>query len=51
MKVEDIIYLGRGASRVGDWEIHFTVANLYGLKKINRHFSKSAVRFDFDMDL
>ena len=51
MKVTDIVYLGRGVSQIGDWEINFTVANLYGLKKINRHFARSSLRYDFDMDM
>jgi GTP pyrophosphokinase len=51
MKVVDTIYLGKGASLLGDWEVNFEVANLYGLKKINRHFSKSGLLYDLDLDL
>ncbi|MCP3887287.1 MAG: bifunctional (p)ppGpp synthetase/guanosine-3',5'-bis(diphosphate) 3'-pyrophosphohydrolase [Desulfobulbaceae bacterium] len=51
MKVIDIIYLGKGAAMVGDWEVNFEVANLYGLKKINRHFTKSGLLYDIDLDM
>lgn len=50
MKVVDIVYLGKGATMIGDWEINFQVANLYGLKKINRHFSRSGLRYEFELD-
>lgn len=51
MKVVDIIYLGKGASLNGDWEINFTVTNLYGLKKFNRHLARAALRYEFDLDV
>jgi len=50
MKLVDIVYLGKGALMVGDWEVNFQVANLYGLKKINRHFSRSGLRYEFELD-
>lgn len=50
MKLVDIVYLGKGALMVGDWEINFQVANLYGLKKTYRHFSRSGLRFEFELD-
>ncbi len=50
MKVVDLVYLGKGASMIGDWEINFRVANLYGLKKINRHFDRSDLRYEFELD-
>jgi GTP pyrophosphokinase len=50
MKVVDIVYLGKGALSVGDWEINFQVVNLYGLKKIHRHFSRSGLTFEFELD-
>ncbi|MDD2464389.1 MAG: HD domain-containing protein [Desulfobulbus sp.] len=50
MKVIDIVYLGKGASSVGDWEVNFQVANLYGLKKIDRHFSRSGLRYEFELE-
>ena len=50
MKVADLIYLGKGASMAGDWEINFQVATLYGLKKIHRHFSRSGLRYEFEME-
>lgn len=51
MKMLDIVYLGKGAAQVGDWEVNFQVANLYGLKKIDRHFSRSGLRFEFEVEL
>lgn len=50
LKVVDIVYLGKGATSVGDWEVNFQVANLYGLKKIDRHFSRSGLRYEFELD-
>jgi len=50
MKVVDIVFLGKGALLIGDWEINFQVANLYGLKKINRHFSRSSLNYEFELD-
>ena len=51
MKVVDIVYLGKGSQMIGDWEINFTVTNLYGLKKVNRHFSRSGLRYEFELEL
>jgi GTP pyrophosphokinase len=50
MKVLDVIYLGRGAALVGDWEVSFRVINLYGLKKVDRHFARSGLRYDFELE-
>ncbi|WP_310600348.1 HD domain-containing protein [Desulfobulbus sp.] len=50
MKVIDIVYLGKGTAPIGDWEIHFQVANLYGLKKVARHFSRSELQFEFELE-
>ncbi len=50
MKMLDIVYLGKGAAQVGDWEVNFQVANLYGLKKIDRHFSRSGLRYEFEVE-
>ena len=50
MKVVDIVYLGKGAALIGDWEINFQVTNLYGLKKIHRHFSRSGLLYDFELE-
>ena len=50
MKVVDLVYLGKGANMIGDWEINFQVATLYGLKKIHRHFSRSGLRYEFEME-
>ncbi len=51
MKVVDIVYLGKGALMVGDWEVNFQVISLYGLKKIIRHFLRSGLRYEFELDL
>ncbi len=50
MKVLDTIYLGKGASVIGDWEINFKVMDLYGLVKISRHLRRSSLRYDFDLE-
>ena len=50
MRVTDIVYLGKGASAVGDWEVNFQVANLYGLKKVDRHFERSGLLYDFELE-
>ena len=50
MKLVDVLFLGRGAAQVGDWEVTFQVANLYGLKKIDRHFSRSGLRYEFELE-
>lgn len=50
MKVVDIVYLGKGSSPNGDWEVHFQVANLYGLKKVERHFSRSGLNYEFELE-
>lgn len=50
MKMLDVVYLGRGAALVGDWEVSFQVINLYGLKKVARHFSRSGLRYEFELE-
>ena len=50
MKLVDVVYLGKGAAQVGDWEVNFQVPNLYGLKKIDRHFSRSGLRYEFELE-
>ena len=50
MKVVDVIYLGKGSTPNGDWEVHFQVANLYGLKKVERHFSRSGLNYEFELE-
>jgi len=50
MKVIDIVYLGRGVAPMGDWEVNFQVANLYGLKKVERHFSRSGLVYEFELE-
>ncbi len=50
MKIVDVLHLGRRANLEGDWEIHFQVADLYGLKKVDRHFSRSGLRYEFEFE-
>jgi len=50
MKVIDIVYLGRGAAPMGDWEVNFQVVNLYGLKKVERHFARSGLLYEFELE-
>ncbi len=50
MKVVEIVSLGKAGSVVGDWEINFQVDSLYGLKKIIRHFSRSGLSYEFEVD-
>ena len=50
MKMIDIVYLGKGATLIGDWEVNFQVANLYGLKKVDRHFARSGLRYEFELE-
>ena len=50
MKVGEIISLsGRPVSEPA-WEINFTVADLYGLKKILKHFDRSSLPYEFDLE-
>ncbi len=50
MKVMDIVYLGKGAAQIGDWEVTFKVENLFGLKKVERHFSRSDLLYEFELE-
>jgi GTP pyrophosphokinase len=50
MKVIDVILLGQGAAPAGDWEIRFQVADLYGLQKVARHFFRSDLRTEFELE-
>jgi GTP pyrophosphokinase len=38
------------SSRFPAWELSFNVANLYGLQKIIKHFDKSKIPYEFDLD-
>jgi Guanosine polyphosphate pyrophosphohydrolases/synthetases len=50
MKVIDVVYLSKGTAPMGDWEVHFQVANLYGLKKVARHFSRFELQTEFELE-
>ena len=50
MKVIDVVCLSKGTAPMGDWEIHFQVVNLYGLKKAARHFARSGFLFEFELE-
>ncbi|XOF35087.1 MAG: HD domain-containing protein [Candidatus Electrothrix sp. YB6] len=50
LHITDILRKGKKIAAVPDWEVHFTVANLQGLKKIIRHLDRSGVRYLFDFE-
>jgi len=50
MKLIDVVFLGQGTAPTGDWEIRFHVADLYGLQKVARHFSRSDLRIEFELE-
>lgn len=50
LRVTDVVRSGEKSTAVPSWEVHFTVANLQGLKKIIRHIDRSGLRYAFDFD-
>jgi len=50
MKISEIISLGKGNTATPDWEISFTAADLYDLKKILKHFDRSSMLYEFDLE-
>jgi guanosine-3',5'-bis(diphosphate) 3'-pyrophosphohydrolase len=50
MRLSDIIVLSRQSSRQIDWEIHFKVDTLQGLKNTLLHFSKLGMNYEFVME-
>lgn len=50
LKISEIVSLGNQTLRSNAWEINFTVTDLYDLKKILKHFNRSALPYEFDLD-
>jgi len=50
MKVEEVIRLSDRRDGPPAWQIDFSVANLYELKKVLKHFSRSTIPFEMDLE-
>lgn len=50
MHFSELVYLGKKASSLGDWEVTFRTDTLYGLKKIIRHFDRSGLTYEFGLE-
>jgi GTP pyrophosphokinase len=50
MDMLDLTRLSNHPDDMQDWELKFEVAELQGLQKILRHFEKSTLDFEFDLD-
>lgn len=50
MKVTDVLRLSGKPTPTPAWEIDFSVANLYGLKKIIKHLDRSSLVYEFDFE-
>lgn len=50
LHVTDVVRREKKSTAIPDWEVHFTVANLLGLKRIIRHLDRSALRYAFDFE-
>ncbi len=50
MRFSELVHLGKSASTSGDWEITFRVNTLYGLKKVTRHFDRSGLPYEFELE-
>ncbi len=50
MKVTDVILLSGKPTPTPAWEIDFSVADLYGLKKIIKHLDRSSLVYEFDFE-
>ena len=49
MRLSELVHLGKTTAS-GDWEVSFNVTDLYGIKKIIRHFSRSGLLYDFELE-
>ena len=49
MRLSELVHLGKTTTS-GDWEVSFNVTDLYGIKKIIRHFSRSGLLYDFELE-
>lgn len=50
MKISEIIYLGKQTAIPPAWEITFTVADLFELKKVLKHFDRSSLPYEFILE-
>ncbi len=50
MKISEIVKLSKQTATSPAWEITFTVIDLFGLKKILKHFDRSAIPYEFDLE-
>ncbi|NLZ17308.1 MAG: bifunctional (p)ppGpp synthetase/guanosine-3',5'-bis(diphosphate) 3'-pyrophosphohydrolase [Desulfobulbaceae bacterium] len=50
MRFSELIHLGKSTKTSGDWEITFRVNTLYGLKKVIRHFDRSGLPYEFELE-
>ncbi len=50
MKILDVALLSKKPTPTPAWEVTFQVPTLHVLKKVLRHFEKSALPFEFDFD-
>ncbi len=50
MKISDIINLSRRPGSASAWEITFSVANLYELKKVLKHCDRSGLAYEFALE-
>jgi len=50
MKISEIISLGKGNTATPAWEISFTAADLHDLRKILKHFDRSSLPYEFDLE-
>ncbi len=50
MKILEIVSLGKITTTPPAWEITFTVVDLYDLKKILKHFDRSSLPYEFDLE-
>ena len=51
MRFSELIHLGKSTAALGDWEIIFRVNTLYGLKKVIRHFDRSGLTYEFELEV
>ena len=50
MKITEIISLGKRNTATPAWEISFTASDLYDLRKILKHFDRSSLPYEFDLE-
>lgn len=50
MEMESLDILSSYSSRYPAWELTFRVVNLYGLQKVLKHFEKTDLSYEFELD-